>query len=91
MGRYPALRAPAWADVTPAGLTVGMPGVTAVYDWSAVSSVVESERTFVLFSAPMGGRAFNLLAKRGLADPRELPHLRALLQDYVTARRSSVS
>jgi YcxB-like protein len=86
MRRYPGLAKPTRAVVTPAALTITTGSDTVTREWSSLSRIVEAPRTFVLFIGPKGGRAFTLLAKRGLADPSQLAALRALLQERTAVR-----
>lgn len=78
--RAAALREPMRAQVSAAGgIVCSTPLSTGHYPWTSLEKVQETPRVFVLQMAGYRRGVILLLAKRGLADPGQLPALRWLL------------
>ena len=90
--RIPALHSPTQSLVSPdAGITTDGPLVDlssgrivvtqlpGTVHWQQIQRVLETDQVFVVQLVGHRGKAFFLLAKRGLADPAELDRLRDIL------------
>ncbi|WP_407344018.1 YcxB family protein [Pengzhenrongella phosphoraccumulans] len=64
---------------------------SGTYQWAMFTGVLETERLFVLQTAPRQGAVILLLAKRGLSSPEQLPALRALLEQQITPHANSAA
>jgi hypothetical protein len=86
--KYPLVQSAAHVRLTDNCIENRVSGSTDRWRWDLVEDVLDADNVFVVQLTVDRQRTFLLLAKRGLADPAQLPALRGYLADHVPAVRN---
>ena len=72
-------------SMSPQGVSLESPVFTANYNWNAVTHVIETNRSFLLFTAPIVAL---ILPKHAFSSPSELQRVRSLIRECFPGRKA---